>query len=39
MSICTKQKVQKVQAFAFSVVTVNDGNMKPRFERKRRGQI
>ena len=37
LGICnTKQEVQKLQAFAFSVVTVNDEHNKPRFKRKRR---
>ena len=32
-----KQEVQGLQAFAFSVVTVNDKHTKPRLKRKRRG--
>ena len=32
-----KQKMQVPQAFAFSVATVNDEHMKPRFKRKRSG--
>ena len=32
-----KQEVQGLQAFAFFVVTVNDGHTKLRFKKKRRG--
>ena len=32
-----KQEVQGLQAFAFSVVTVNDEHTNPSFKRKRRG--
>ena len=32
-----KQEVQGLQAFTFSVVTVNDEHTKPRFKRKRSG--
>ena len=32
-----KQEVQVLQAFAFSVVTFNDEQVKPRFRRKCRG--
>ena len=37
LGICnTKQEVQKLKAFAFSVVAVNDEHNKPGFKRKRR---
>ena len=32
-----KKEVQGLQAFAFSVLTVNDEHAKPRFKRKCRG--
>ena len=32
-----RQEVQGLQAFAFSILTVNDEYTKPRFKRKRRG--
>ena len=32
-----KQEVQGLQAFAFSVITVNDEHRKPEFKIKRRG--
>ena len=34
-----KREVQGLQAFAFSVETVNDEHMKSMFIRKRRGHI
>ena len=33
----TKQGVQGLQAFAFSVVNVNDKHTKPRFKKRHRG--
>ena len=37
MFLREEQKVHGLQAFAFSVVTVNHEHKKPRFKRKRTG--